>query len=429
MRTELDPSGWGTLLIYGLPVLALSTPFFLLQFFGLAFGTDVLGLPPARVGAILAAGRIWDALTDPLVGAWSDRTRSPWGRRRPWMLAVTPVVAASVILLWRPPAAPSAATIWLVGFVLLFTTAFTGWVIPHHALGMELSVNPLVRTCLFGLRQVALTSGVFVAFLCMQAILTAESPRKTAERIGVVLGVIALIVLPIPGIVLRERSGSIRPASSLAGYRDLLRNAQARRLFTVWGVDQLGLAVGGIVGPYVAVYLLERPDLVGAVPAMFLVPSILSVPFWVRRARHLGRTRAWRFSLRLAAVSFLPLAFGPLDALPLVATCLITAGLASGCAGAIGPTLLADVIDADATATGERKEGAYTAAWLFVLKLAGAVVALVTGAALNASGFVPNQPQEPTTRFVIQMLFGSLPAAAFALGAWLLRGVLHRWHQ
>jgi Na+/melibiose symporter-like transporter len=419
MRRQRE-AGVGTLLVYGLPVVALSAPFFLLQFFGLAFGTEVLGLAPGRMGAILAAGRIWDALTDPLVGAWSDRTRSRWGRRAPWMLAAVPVVAASIVLLWRPPQAPASAVPWLVFFLLVFTTAFTAWVVPHQALGAELSTDPHLRTRLFGVRQASLMSGLFVAFACMQTILGADSPRATAARTGVVLGVFAMVVLPIPALTLREAAAPVRPKSSLRAYRDVLGNRLARRLLAVWGIDQLGLAVGGVLGPYAAIYLLERPDLVGAVPAMFVVPSIFSVPLWVYVARSVGRTRAWQLSLALAAGAFLPLALGPLHSLPLLASCLIAAGFASGCAGAVGPALLAGVIDEDAEATGERKEGAYTAAWLLVLKVAGAAVAFGAGTALSLSGFVPNQAQAPATLLTMRILFGALPALASAIGAWLL---------
>ena len=72
----------GTLVAYAVPSAAFSFALFYVQFYFLKFATDVLLLAPAAVGALLGAGRIWDAVSDPLAGHWSDRTRSRLGRRR-----------------------------------------------------------------------------------------------------------------------------------------------------------------------------------------------------------------------------------------------------------------------------------------------------------------------------------------------------------
>jgi Na+/melibiose symporter-like transporter len=82
-----------TVLAFGGPVFALSGTLFFVQFFFLKFATDVLLIAPALVGTLFALGRGWDAVSDPIVGAWSDRTRTRLGRRRPWMLAALPALA------------------------------------------------------------------------------------------------------------------------------------------------------------------------------------------------------------------------------------------------------------------------------------------------------------------------------------------------
>ena len=82
----------GTLLSYAPPVVALSSPLFMVQFYFLNFATDVLLLAPLGVGLLFAAGRAWDAISDPIVGTWSDRTSTRLGRRRPWMLASIPLL-------------------------------------------------------------------------------------------------------------------------------------------------------------------------------------------------------------------------------------------------------------------------------------------------------------------------------------------------
>ena len=85
-----------TILSYSPPVVGLSGPLFLVQFYFLNFATDVLLLAPLSVGLLFAAGRIWDAIPDPIVGTLSDRTRTRLGRRRPWMLAGIPLLMLSL---------------------------------------------------------------------------------------------------------------------------------------------------------------------------------------------------------------------------------------------------------------------------------------------------------------------------------------------
>ncbi|MDG1399486.1 MAG: MFS transporter, partial [Candidatus Binatia bacterium] len=100
---------------YGPPVVGAASMLFFAQFYFLNFATDVLLLSPALIGGIFALGRLWDALTDPLVGTWSDRTRSRLGRRRPWLFASTPLLLLTFAMLFLPPAGLSEGLtlIWI----------------------------------------------------------------------------------------------------------------------------------------------------------------------------------------------------------------------------------------------------------------------------------------------------------------------------
>jgi GPH family glycoside/pentoside/hexuronide:cation symporter len=92
------------------------------------------------------------------------------------------------------------------------------------------------------------------------------------------------------------------------------------------------------------------------------------------------------------------------------------AGLAAGCGGTIGPSVQGDVIDYDEYKTGERKEGSYFAVWNFTYKSALGVMLLLTGFVLEASGFVPNQPQTMTVQIAMVSLYGALPLLCYAIG-------------
>lgn len=413
------------MLAYGPPILGVSSVFFFVQFFFLKFATDVLGMAPLLVGTLFAAGRMWDALTDPLVGSWSDRTRLRLGRRRPWMLAAVPTLALSFTMLYVPPRVLEGP--WLVAWtgLALFTfyAGFTAWVVPHQALGAELTPDHHERSRVFGVRQAAFTLGMMLAFAGIQAVNNAPDPRGAAAQL--VAGSVALVsaLILIPPLLLREREDYRRlaPESPLRALRDVLRNPHARLLLFVLFIEMSGAGVLGVLSPFVLEYVIKRPELIAAIPAVFIACSVASIPLWIRLSRRFGKRDVWVAAMVVFALSFGAVAFVPERSLVPLFALLIVAGVANGCGGVMGPSILADVIDVDELASGERREGAYSAAWGFALKAGNALVVLLSGAALQVVGFQPNQEQTATVDVTLRALYGGLPFTMFLLGAFLFR--------
>lgn len=411
------------ILAYGPPVAGASAVFFFVQFFFLKFATDVLGLAPVLVGVLFATGRLWDAVTDPLVGSWSDRTKGRLGRRRPWMLAAVPAVALSFVALYAPPTRLSEAELatWAAVALFAFYAAFTAWNVPHQALGAELTPDHHERSRVFGVRHAAFTAGMMLAFGGMQVVNNAADPRAAAaEVVGASVLAVALLIL-IPPALLREREEyrALAPSSPLRALRDVLRNPHARLLLFVQFIEMSGAGVLGVLSPFVLEYVIKRPDLIAPLPATFIVCSVASIPLWVRLSRRFGKRTVWRVAMVLFGLSFGAVAFVPAGAvLPLFAL-LVVAGVAGGCGGVMGPSILADVIDVDEHASDERKEGAYSAAWGFATKAGNALVILVSGAVLQLVGFEPNVEQTKTVDVALRALYGGLPFTMFLTGALL----------
>ena len=151
-----------TLALYALPTIGLTAMHWLIMVFLLKFATDTLGIPPAIVGVLFAAGRFWDAISDPLAGWWSDRTKTPLGRRRPWMLGAALPLGVSFYALWNAPleATPVVAGVWLSGSLVLFFTAITSVRIPYMALGAELTDDHHARTRIAAVRVGAEAVGI-----------------------------------------------------------------------------------------------------------------------------------------------------------------------------------------------------------------------------------------------------------------------------
>lgn len=414
----------GTLLIWAPPIFAASSALFLIQFYFLKFATDVLLLPPLGVGLLFAAGRVWDAISDPIVGTWSDRTRTRLGRRRPWMLAGIPVLSFSIWMIWSPPdLAPAALAAWSAVALFTFYTGFTMYSVPHSSLGAELTTDHHDRSRVFGVQGASFTLGMLLAFGGLQYVNNAADPREAAAWLGLGAALLLPFVLVIPPLFLRERPdfqgrGAL---SSFAAMRDVLRSPHARLLLFAQFVQMAGGGVLGIMAPYMIEYVLQRTDLIGPLPAVYVIFNILSIPVWVRAARRFGKRSVWRVAMVGTGLSFGMLMFiGPND-FQLMGVMLVSAGLFGGCGFAVGPSILADVIDADEHATGERKEGAYTAAWGFAIKAGIALVIVVAAVALQVSDFVPNEEQSEGTLRMFRGLTGGLPLVMFLMAAVVFR--------
>ena len=415
----------GTVLTYGLPTFGLAGLLFFVQLYFLNYATDVLLLAPATVGTLFALGRLWDAVSDPMVGIWSDRTRSRLGRRRPWMFAAVPAVVPTFIMLWSAPHSLDTGllTVWVAVALFGFFTALTAWFIPHQSLGAELTDDHHDRSRVFGVRHVAFMLGIFFAFGSMQYVTNADDPREAAGTLALFAALVACPILLIPPLFLRERpeyQGRGATSSSHA-FRDLLQNPHARLLLLVWFIEMMGLGVQGVLAPYVMIYILKRPDLIGVIPAFYIFATIASVPLWVWLSRQFGKRNVWVVAMFGTAFSFGLMFFVGEGELVFLSVLLIAAGLGSGCGGVVGPSILADVIDEDEYRTGERKEGVYSAAWGFAIKAGQGLIVFLVGMVLQLSGFEPNVEQTQTANLAIRSLLAGIPFVTFLVGAIVFR--------
>jgi GPH family glycoside/pentoside/hexuronide:cation symporter len=402
-------------------VFALSGLLFFVQFYFLKYATDVLLMAPLVVGIIFAGGRAWDAISDPLVGQWSDRTRTRMGRRRPFMLAAIPLLGVSFAMIWMPPVSLSGAALvaWVTLALFLFYTAFTAYIIPHFALGAELTDDHHERTRIFGVRGGAFFLGMAPAFVGMQLVTNAESPRDVAALLALAAAGVAALVLLAPPTLLRERSefqgrGGAGLRQSLG---DVLANPHARILVFVQFIEMMGAGVLGILSPYLAEYVWKRPDLIGTLPAIFVVCTMLSIPLWVLASRRFGKRDVWRVAMVGAGLSFGGMFFAGENEITFVAVLLACAGVSSGCGAAMGPSVMADVIDYDEYRTGERKEGAYAATQGFAIKAANALIILAVGAFLQFSGFTPNVEQSEEMKLAFRLIYAGTPFVMYVIGA------------
>jgi Na+/melibiose symporter-like transporter len=412
-------------LLYGGPAIAISYLLFFLQFYFLKFATDVLLVSPAIVGTMLGSAKLLGAITDPLVGSFSDRSRFRLGRRRPLMLTALPFLAIGFCMVFMPPMAlaSSALVAWLACGLFVFYCANTLYSIPHGALGAELSTDLHERTRIFAIRQVASTLGMLVAAAAIHRAMGTSNARGAVATLALVTSFVAVALLSVTPLAVPEppRRASKEGMSFRSNLRDVLASRPARLLIFVIFIENLGVGAVGTTAPYVAEYVLQRKDLVATLPAAYIISAVVSVPIWVRVSRRVGPRDAWFVGMLIAAVAFAGFFFVDKGDVAMVLGCMVVAGTGMGCGGILSSTILTQVIDLDTRRTGEQKEGTYAAMMALALKVGISLAIVFSGVVLSATGFTPNASQTSTSLFGIRILISILPCSGFVIGAFLFR--------
>jgi GPH family glycoside/pentoside/hexuronide:cation symporter len=406
--------------LYGLPAAPVYFTFMLTSVYLLKYATDVLLVAPGVMGVLYGLSRLWDAVSDPIAGYLSDRTRSPLGRRRSWLLASVLPICLGFWMVWGAPQALGGAALvaWLGAGVLLYYTGTTIFAIPHESLGAELSTDHHDRTRVFGIKTAIGQSGSLLAIGGMYLLISADDKRGVASLLVLAACFVLAGFVVVAVSRLRERvEYQGRGGTNLVrAFRDVLSNPHAARLLLVFFVENFGSANLGLMTPFVMEYVLDMKDLTSAFIAVYFVPALLFIPVWIRISRVVGKKRLWLFSMSMLTLGFSGLYFVQPGDMLLVFVLGVVAGIGGGCGQVVGPSIQADVIDYDELHTGERKEGAYFAVWNFVRKSAYGIAAMLVGLMLSTLGFEANAVQGETTRLGMRVLFSFVPGACYLLG-------------
>jgi GPH family glycoside/pentoside/hexuronide:cation symporter len=410
-----------TILNYNIPTFGVGFMFFMVTLYLMKFATDVLLIAPAAIGLIFGISRIWDAVTDPFAGYLSDRTSLKAGRRRPWILFSIPFVCGAFYMMWNPMESLSdqGNVIWIGIAVVLFYTSMTAFTVPHTSLGAELSLNYHERTKIFGIRHMVWNSGSLVALIAMHQLIVREDPRETAFVISILAAIVTAVLILWMVFSIKERPEfqGRGEANPIKAFSDVLKNRHAVLLLVVFFIENLGGATIGILTPYIAEYIIGRPEKTVFYILLYLLPSVLSVPLWVPLSRKIGKKRMWLISMLVTAFGFGGMFFLEEGDDTLISVLAIICGLGAGSGAVAAPSIQADIIDYDEYQTGKRKEGTYFATWNFVFKSATGITLMLTGFVLSMSGFTPNQEQTELTKLSLLTLYAIFPLVCYVLGA------------
>ena len=385
------------------------------------FYSDVVLAPLGTIALAIAIARGFDALTDPFMGWLSDRTRSRFGRRKPWIALGVPLCAIFFYLLFAPPEqiTGEAAGLW---FGVTYTAYFlfsTIYQVPHGALGSELTLDYDERSKLFGVQSLFILIGILAAAVA-PSILTAgfgiENQRTVHALIaGVFAGALVLLYAALlRWVPERPEFAQSEPNPLVPGVRRALRNRPFRIFFFAGMVSAIPAAIPGIMIPYYTTYVLgvADPDAwLGILLVTYFGAGLLAVPIWMRLAEKYSKLWTIVVSAMIGSAGGTSL-FLIGDANTTVVTVIFfLIGVASSTGLVVLPSMVADVIDYDEFLTGKRREAQFGSFWAIVPKFVAIPGASLPLAVLAWVGYVPNEVQSEEVVLTIRLLLGIFPAA------------------
>ena len=363
------------LLAYAAPTVALQAMLVpLYNFLPPVYYAPAVGLSAALVGLIFTVGRIWEAITDPLIGAWSDRTRSRFGRRRIWMLMGAPIALGSTWFLLNPPAGSS----W-VYLLLALMVFYAGWsmvFIPHQAWGTELAQGYDERTRIAGFRE----TGAFVGYLLATLMplvywtfLHGVSAPSFAQIVQAV-GFFFVFALPIAllwcfaAVPTVTQDANAATPSWREMYAILGRNRPFLRLISAYFVDRVAMGTYFAVMPAVVVQVFGLGQYLLWVALANTVAAVALAPVWVPLARRFGKHRTYCIANGLTMLSYASFFVLPNNLLWPVLLANVLMAFGNGGTMILPPAMAADAVDNDELQSGVQQPGGHMAFLAFVFK-------------------------------------------------------------
>ena len=419
-------------ILYGVAEFGISMMTSSLQFFLIFFYTDVLGYSPSLVGTALLVGKLsWDAFNDPIFGYLSDRTKTRFGRRRPYMLFGAIPFGFSVWVLFSVPAGLSGATAFftVLGSFLFFDTFHTVVSVPYFAMTPELTKDYDERTSLTAVRKVFGVSGYIAGAVATTLIASflgdtfGLTDVASYSAMGALFGVVATITIFISAITVKENPEMANQQSKIPPFKAIgqtLKNKPFVRLAVAFLISSFSFTLMTGLFPYYMNYHLNMKAQLPIVLLIMMGSLALFLFFWKWVADKINKGPSYALGLFIACSAMTCLFFLPYGPNVWIYPISFVVGFGFSSQYVFPWSMLPDVIEYDEKETGERREGIYYGIWAFMVKLTAALGVAAIGWSLDYFGYIPNQTQSDFARFGIRLFFGPLPAVIMVLSLPLL---------
>ncbi len=367
----------------GLPITVYLPPFY----------AEEMGLGLATVGLVFTLARIWDVITDPIMGIIIDRFPSRWGRRRHLIVLGNPLILLAACFIYLPSHNDHSGA-YLLGWLIVLYVGYTFIMIAHQSWGAELTADYNERSRLYGWREI-------LSFVGMLAVLTLptiieQSGGDDYDKIAS-MGWYLLLLLPLATlvcvIVVPERPHLAADRTKLPtkiAIKSILQNSPLRRLLLADLSIAFATGATGSTYIFVVTWVFDNAENASLILLAYFASGLVAMPLWMRLSYKLGKHNMIVIAMSYAVLTLIgfPIAAYLESTLALVIATILF-GFAFGAGQMILRAMMADVADWDELETGAKRGGLFFALLTTTNKVGGALSVSVTYAALAFVGFDP----------------------------------------
>ena len=390
--------------------------------------TEVHHVPAALAGVVVLIPRIWNIITDPLMGAVSDRTRSRWGRRRPYLFSGSLLWGISFAAMFALPAFadPTVAAAWFCVLYLLVNSGVSLYHVPYSAMAPEMAPDYQQRLSLVSYKEIASRMAVLLAISTAPLLIEqASSPLIGYRHLGFAFGGLILI----SGMVVFFSTAQV-PAIAFqpqaARLRDQLRILKQNRPLATLGVAYLfgnvaTAAFSGMLIYFITTVHGQPAALMGVLYPLSSLTSMAMTPVWARLAARTGKREACLVAYAgLGLCWIFPLLVGGEAVWPLYLL-MVVYGVFNAGAELLPNAMVPDTIEYDELNTGWRREGTIYGAWVFIQQTGMALGGFMVSVVLALVGFGGMDAIADQVQYGIRYSIALLPLLFIIIAMLLVR--------
>jgi len=381
------------------------------------FYAQSVGISVTLVGLIIFIARLTDVITDPLVGLYSDRFESRYGKRKPFMIFGSVLLIISFYALIHPP--DNYVQIWLLIFSIL---TYLGWSIvsiPYLAWSAEITSDYHEKTRLSAARELFTIIGVLTALLIPYLYSVSESADKSLNILYIAF--LVALVFMLPFTLIGSKESNVKPCkyTTFTELRGVWQKIPSLgRLQAAFTLNSLANALPAILFLFFVQLVLEEETKTGPLLLFYFASGIAGLPFWTMLAKKVGKRKSWQASMLLASAAFVFVPFLGSGDLLWFALITVISGLSLGADMALPSSIQADVVQKidDQKAS---YSGMLFGIWAMLTKFA-----LAVGLGFVILGAVDFEPEAPTSFALntLALLYGGAPVLFKVSAFWIMRG-------
>jgi GPH family glycoside/pentoside/hexuronide:cation symporter len=408
-----------------------------------------MGFPGWMWGVLFFLPRVFDSVTDPIMGFISDNTRSTWGRRKQYVFIGAIVMGISFVAMWQMYREDGVDHnfVYFLLWSLVFYTGLTLFSIPYVAMGYEMSDDFHERTSIMAVAQWigqwawVIAPWFWVVMYDPTWFVNADTATRT---LSIWVGVICMLLAMVPALFLPSRStkddtnlipltlknlgGGMREI--LNGFKEAFGSAPFRKLcFSTFLIFNAFNTVAAF-SFFIVVYHLFNgstsdawiwPTLFGSVGALITTFAVIPTVAWM--SRKMGKKNAFMLSQGISIIGYVLLWFLMVPGKPwmfMFALPFFSFGI--GGLFTLMMSMTADVCDLDELATGKRREGIFGAIYWWMVKFGFAIAGLLSGAIMSFVGFVPGGATQAAGAVDgLRLFYSGVPIFGTLLAMWIMR--------